>query len=120
MWCSSTSPATDRSCTTSTSDSATRSCARFWVGRTHWQAGGDETPLPVPVPEFFFAPDEIARRGRELAQRHAEAWRAFAPVLERTLQIETITSRDELIRVYRDLVTGSADPARGYVVSLSA
>lgn len=89
------------------------------VGRTHWQAGGDETPLPGPVPEFFFAPDEIARRGRELAQRHAEAWRGFAPVLERTLQIETITNRDELIHVYRDLVSGGADPALGYVVSLS-
>jgi Protein of unknown function (DUF2855) len=88
------------------------------VGFTHRQLEGDEAPVPGPVPEFFFAPDEIARRGREFGLRYAEAWRDFAPVTERTMRIERVTDGDELVRVYRDLLQGSADPAVGYVVSL--
>ena len=88
------------------------------VGFTHWQAEADEAPLPGPRPEFFFAPDEMARRGRELGQRYAEAWSEFAPVAERTMRIERVAGGDELVRVYRALVAGSADPAVGYVVSL--
>lgn len=38
------------------------------VGFTHRQAEADEAPLTGPAPEFFFAPAEIARRGREVGQ----------------------------------------------------
>jgi hypothetical protein len=85
------------------------------VGFTHRMAGADESPLPDPPPEFFFAPDEMKGRGREVAQRYLETWQGFAPVLERTLQIERITDADKLVRVYRDLVNGNVDPSRGYV-----
>jgi hypothetical protein len=88
------------------------------VGFTHGAAEADDAPLPGPVPEFFFAPDEIVRRGREFGRRYVEAWRGFAPVADRTLQIERITDSDELQRVYRDLLDGRADPATGYIVSL--
>jgi hypothetical protein len=88
------------------------------VGFTHRQAAADEAPLPGPVPELFFAPDEMARRGRELGQRYAVAWQEFAPVAERTMRIARVTDSDELVRVYRDLLEGRADPAVGYVVSL--
>jgi Protein of unknown function (DUF2855) len=96
-------------------DALTRS---ILVGFTHRRAAADEAPPPGPVPEFFFAPDEIARRGRELAVRYAKAWRDFAPVAERTMRIELVTDGDELVRVYRNLLDGRADPAVGYVVSL--
>ncbi len=62
----------------------------------------------------------IAGRGRELAQRYAGVWQGFASVLERTLRTERITDGDELARVYRDLVEGRSDPAKGYVVSLGS
>lgn len=88
------------------------------VGFTHRRAAVDEVPLPGPAPQFFFAPDEIARRGRELGPRYAEAWRDFAPVAERTMRIERVTDGDELVRVYSDLLEGRVDPAVGYVVSL--
>jgi hypothetical protein len=88
------------------------------VGFTHWQAEGDEAPLPGPVPELFFAPDEMVRRGRELVDQYAEAWRGFAPVAGRTMHIERVTGGGELVRVYRDLLEGRADPAVGYVASL--
>lgn len=88
------------------------------VGFTHHASGADTAPVPGPVPEFFFAPDEIVRRRREFRQRYAEAWRDFAPVVDRTLRIERITDGDALVRVYRDLLDGRADPAAGYVISL--
>jgi hypothetical protein len=34
------------------------------------------------------------------------------------MRIERVTDGDELVRVYRDLLQGSAEPAVGYVVSL--
>jgi len=88
------------------------------VGFTHQRAEAVATPLPGPAPEFFFAPAEMARRGRELGQRYAEAWRGFAPVTARTMQIERVIGGDGLVRVYRDLLEGRADPAVGYVASL--
>jgi Protein of unknown function (DUF2855) len=96
-------------------DALTRS---ILVGFTHRHLPAEEAPLPGPVPQFFFAPDEIIRRGRELGLRYAEAWRDFAPVAERTMRIERVTDGDELVRVYRELLEGRVDPAVGYVVSL--
>jgi hypothetical protein len=88
------------------------------VGFTHRQLEADEAPLPGPVPEFFFAPDEMVRRGRELARRYAVAWQEFAPIVERTMRIERVTDGDQLVRVYRELLDGRVDPAVGYVVTL--
>lgn len=88
------------------------------VGFTHWQAEADEAPVPGPAPEFFFAPAEMARRGRELGQLYAMAWERFAPVAERTVRIERVTDGGGLVRLYRALLAGEADPAAGYVVSL--
>jgi len=88
------------------------------VGFTHRRAPADEAPMPGPKPEFFFAPDEMVRRGRELGRRYAEAWPGFAPVVERALRIVRVEGGDELVRVYRELLEGRADPAAGHVVSL--
>ena len=88
------------------------------VGFTHRQLEADQAPLPGPVTEFFFAPDEMVRRGRGLARRYAVAWQEFAPVVERTMRIERVTDGDELVRVYRELLDGHTDPAVGYVVTL--
>ncbi|HEV2776530.1 MAG TPA: DUF2855 family protein [Solirubrobacteraceae bacterium] len=88
------------------------------VGFTHWAAVSDEAPLPGPIPEFFFAPTEMARRGRELTERYLAAWPQFAPVVQRTMRIERVTDGDVLIRAYRELLAGRVDPAVGHVVSL--
>jgi hypothetical protein len=92
--------------------------ASIAVGLTHWRAEADEAPMPGPDQEFFFAPNEMMRRGRELARRYAEAWEGFAPVAERAMRIERITDVRELVRVYRELLEGRADPAAGYVISV--
>jgi hypothetical protein len=88
------------------------------VGFTHRDDGDDELELPGPPAEFFFAPDEMARRGRELAQRYAEAWAGFGPVVGRTMWIERVTDGAGLVAAYGELVAGRADPAVGHVVSL--
>ena len=88
------------------------------VGFTRWHAGGDERPLAGPAPEFFFAPTEIARRGRELGQRYPMAWQEFAPVAKRTMRIQRISSGEGLVGAYLELLEGRSDPAVGYVVSL--
>jgi hypothetical protein len=88
------------------------------VGFTHRRAPADQSPMPGAAPEFFFAPDVMVRSGRGLGRRYAEAWQGFAPVVERTLRIVRVHGGDGLVRVYRELLEGRADPAVGHVVSL--
>ncbi len=88
------------------------------VGFTHHHAGGRAEPMPGPEPEFFFAPDLMAARGRDLLRRYAEAWPGFTAVLDRALRIERVPAGD-LVRVYRAMLEGGADPAVGYVVTPS-
>lgn len=88
------------------------------VGFTHRRAATDAEPPPSPDSQFFFAPDEIAQRAQDLGRQYAEAWRGFAPVVQRAMRIERITDGDELVRAYRELLDGRADPAVGFVVSL--
>jgi Protein of unknown function (DUF2855) len=88
------------------------------VGFTHREVVDDQLPLAGPAGEFFFAPDEMARRGPELARAYAEAWVGFAPLVDRAMRIERITDADALVAAYRGLIHGSADPAVGYVASL--
>jgi hypothetical protein len=83
------------------------------VGFTHGRAPGEA----VAGQEFFFAPDEMARRGTEFARAYGAAWRGFAPVAERALRIERITEGDDVVRAWRALVDGRVDPATAYVVS---
>ncbi len=88
------------------------------VGFTHQRAAYDHGPLPGPVPEFFFAPEEMVRRRGQLGARYADAWRSFAPVAGRMLRIVPVATGDQLRRTYLDLLAGRVDPGAGHVVSL--
>jgi uncharacterized protein DUF2855 len=87
------------------------------VGFTHHDASRQDTPIPGPKPQFFFAPTEPPERRVEVWRRYADAWRDFAPVVERTMRIERVGDGDGLERVWRALVQGRADPGALYVVS---
>lgn len=95
------------------------------VGATHWEdpaIGGAE--LPGPRPEFFFAPSQIAKRSEEwgaaeLTRRIAEAWHELVDDTGRWLSVVHRTGSEEIEAVYRDLLEGQADPAIGYVASMS-
>lgn len=88
------------------------------VGFTHGADDGREDPLSGPGAEFFFAPDEIARHGRELAERYVEGWVGLAPIVERSMRVDRITDGDSLEARWRDLVAGRVDPALACVVAL--
>ena len=89
------------------------------VGFTHRDAEVDGPPPPGPAPEFFFAPQAMAAHGRELVEHFAAGWATLAPVLADHLRIERVRGADELLRVYRELLDGRADPAAGFIASLA-
>ena len=105
-------------------DALTYSCS---VGGTHWDELGGGKDLPGPRPVLFFAPAQVKKRVADwgaagLQQRIAAAWQA---ALERVRDprrpwLEVVRGRGpvEVEAAYRALLDGTADPRRGYFLSL--
>ena len=94
------------------------------VGATHWEQMGGDSDLPGPRPELFFAPGQSAKRARdwgpdELANRSARAFHDLLAHTERWLTVVHRTGPDGVEATYRELLEGRADPAIGYVCSMS-
>ena len=94
------------------------------VGATHWDDQATDAPLPGPRPEFFFAPGQRAKRAAErgpdwLAQRITTAFHQLIDDTDRWLTVTHRAGPDEVAAVYHELLDGSADPATGYVVSMT-
>jgi hypothetical protein len=95
------------------------------VGATHHDrlaAGAGE--LPGPRPQFFFAPDRVAKRssewGREgLEQRLADAWRPYVQWTRRWLQAVHGSGPQQLEHAYLDVLDGRVDPATAHVLTLA-
>ena len=85
------------------------------VGITHREALGSGSSPPGPQAEFFFAPDEMVRRGPGLGAAYAEAWSSFAPIAERALHIELVTGLEQVAQLWGELAAGRVDPAAAYV-----
>jgi hypothetical protein len=104
-------------------DALKYSCA---VGATHWDqstVGGGSERLPGPKPVMFFAPTQIQIRvkewGREVfEEKMAVAWRDFMEDAGSWIRVEPCHGADALTEVYEAFINGSADPARGYTISL--
>jgi hypothetical protein len=97
------------------------------VGGTHWDQLGGARGLPGPRPVLFFAPAQVTKRAAdwgaaELQQRIEAAWQAaLARVRDpRRPWLEVVRGRGpvEVEAAYRSLLDGSADPRRGYFLSL--
>ena len=88
------------------------------VGVTHREALGGGSSPPGPKAEFFFAPDEMVRRGPGLGAAYAEAWSSFAPIAERTLRIERVNGAEQVAAFWGELAAGRADPAAAYVATV--
>ncbi len=91
------------------------------VGDTHWQAGNN-SQLPGPAAELFFAPTVAQGRVAEwgaagFEARLAAAWRRFAGTLG-WLKIEHVSGRHQVADAWADLVRGRIDPAVGLIASL--
>jgi hypothetical protein len=92
------------------------------VGVTHQEAATAGT-LADTGPAMFFAPDQMRKRigewGREaLDRRFAEAWRSFAPVAERWVDVVVSHGPAALEQVWQEILSGRADPRAGHVVTL--
>ncbi|HYB99906.1 MAG TPA: DUF2855 family protein [Candidatus Limnocylindrales bacterium] len=93
------------------------------VGGTHWERIATAQPLSGPAPRLFFAPDQVAKRAREwgaagLQERMGAAWRGFLAGTAGWLGIERGVGREAIERVYLATLEGTADPRRGYVLSM--
>lgn len=101
-------------------DSLVYSCR---VGATHWDATTPSGTLPGPKPQFFFAPSQLAKRGKEwgraeLETRMASALALFLADSTRWMSIEHGNGADAVLAVWDALVSGSVDPAVGHILTL--
>lgn len=92
------------------------------VGATHWEERSTQHDLPGAKPEFFFAPTQGAKRRREwgsdgVDQKVAEAWRAFLPSVDQWLEVRH-GARDDVERVYREVLEGRQPPHIGHALTL--
>jgi hypothetical protein len=89
------------------------------VGFTH-RAAGDNSDLPGPAPEFFFAPDHIVRRteqwgGHGMAERIDAARVGFDAAAGAMIEVVERTGADEIIDSWTAAVDGGLDPRQGVI-----
>ena len=83
-----------------------------------------QTPNMEAAGEFFFAPVQMRKRrqdwGRDgLDQRFAEAWRRFADVARKWLEVRTGTGPDGLRDAWLEVVAGRTPPSAGHIIRVS-
>jgi NADPH:quinone reductase-like Zn-dependent oxidoreductase len=94
------------------------------VGAAHHSAEADSGPqLPGARPAFFFAPDQMRKRYADwgpdgVEQRHAEAWRRFAPVVEGWVDVVLGVGPEALRADWLETLAGQTKPRTGHVVQL--
>ncbi|MDX6267354.1 MAG: hypothetical protein QOD70_2094 [Frankiales bacterium] len=96
------------------------------VGAAHHDAAPDQggtQGLPGGRPTFFFAPDQMRKRYADwgpdgVEERHAEAWRRFAPVVEGWVDIVLGVGPEALQADWVETLAGETPPRRGHVVQL--
>lgn len=92
------------------------------VGATHWNAERSNTPIPAPRPEFFFAPSQLAKRGKEwgreeINRRISDALAIFIDSSARWMTMRHTRGAEAVAGVYDDLVAGKVDPSLGHIVA---
>lgn len=93
------------------------------VGATHYDHMGSTRGLPGAKPTFFFAPGHIQTRSKEvgtaaLLMQLGRAYYGFRLFSDGWLQIDRGYGPEAVDAVYQSVLAGSADPARGQVVSM--
>lgn len=95
------------------------------VGATHHEGFGEVSGLPGAEPQFFFAPGHIQVRSQELGpaqlmMQMGMAYVTFRHFCDGWLRIERSYGPEALAAVYQQVLAGSADPASGQIVAMSA
>ncbi len=94
------------------------------VGATHHDSVRlDPGELPGPAPQFFFAPDRVAKRARDwgaegLESRTTEAWLRYVDWTRGWLRVIRGEGPEAVERAYLELLGGGIDPAAGHVLSM--
>lgn len=102
-------------------DGALRHSCR--IGATHWDSTGSIGDAPGPEPQFFFAPSQLAKRGKEwgrqvLEERMGTALSVFMTDARRWLTLNEHTGPDAVLAAWEALVSGQVHPADGHVLSM--
>jgi Protein of unknown function (DUF2855) len=92
------------------------------IGATHWDQLGSGATLDGPKPIFFFAPHQLAKRGKEwgrtvLNERMDSALAEFVSDSPRWLHIEHGRGAEAVTTIYNELVSGNIRPEAGNILS---
>lgn len=93
------------------------------VGLSHKDAPRPPSDLPGAKPRFFFAPDQMKKRGEDWGRdgfdkKLGEGWNDFATAADKWIKVERGTGEDAIARVYADMLAGKINPAEGHILTL--
>lgn len=93
------------------------------VGATHWDKSASSTNIPGPKPQFFFAPGQLVKRGKEwgrevINQRLDSALDIFINDARMFSNIEYAQGPTAVERVYTGLLNGTVPPESGNILSM--
>lgn len=91
------------------------------VGKSHWDADAEGGALPGPQRMGFFAPGRSEKRvadwgGAAFQARIGTAWQSFVEEAGQLAEIDRRSGGEAALAAYREVLSGSVDPARAVVV----
>ena len=92
------------------------------IGATHWDQTSHSVDTPGPKPQFFFAPSQLSKRGKEWGReefntRLGAALNTFIEGSKEWLRIEHSRGADAVSETYSQLVAGKMPPEIGNILS---
>ena len=92
------------------------------IGATHWDQTSHRVDISGPKPQFFFAPSQLSKRGKEwgredLNNRLETALNTFIEGSKEWLRIEHSRGADAVSETYSQLVAGKMPPEIGNILS---
>ena len=101
-------------------DALMYSCA---IGATHWDEAQSRIEIPGVTPQFFFAPTQLAKRGKDwgrdvLNERITSALNSFVADSHRWLDVSATKGPDAVNKAYEDLTSGKVRPETGLILSM--
>jgi hypothetical protein len=92
------------------------------IGATHWDQTSHRVDISGPKPQFFFAPSQLSKRGKEwgredLNNRLETALNTFIEGSKEWLRIEHLRGADAVSKTYSQLVAGKMPSEIGNILS---
>ena len=92
------------------------------IGATHWDQTSHRVDTPGPKPQFFFAPSQLSKRGKEWGReefntRLGAALNTFIEGSKEWMRIEHSRGADAVSETYSQLIAGKMPPEIGNILS---